>query len=81
MGQHLFIVSRQQADLYSYLAREFGEEPDVRVILDRRQGERRRHADRRDAARDDRRQADRREKVSIGTQLSTLGYAFVRVEP
>ena len=29
MGHHLFIVSRQQPDLYSYLTREFSEEPDV----------------------------------------------------
>ena len=77
---HLFIVSRQQPDLYSYLAREFSEEPDVRVILDRRQGERRRQLDRRAPEVSDRRhQSDRRGNGDIGGQLSTLGYAFVRL--
>ena len=79
MSQHLFIVSRQQPDLYSYLAREFSKEPDVHVILDRRQGERRRLGDRRGDARGDRRQTDRRGDGETGSQLSTLGYAFVRV--
>jgi hypothetical protein len=78
--QHLFIVSRQQPALYSYLAREFSEEPDVRVILDRRQGERRRHHERRAGDATDRRQhPDRRTNGDAGGQLSALGYAFVRV--
>jgi len=80
VGHHLFIVSRQQPDLYSYLTREFSEERDVRVILDRRQGDRRLHPARTDAAAGNRRQVDRREKVDIGGQLSTLGYAFVRLD-
>jgi hypothetical protein len=77
--QHLFIVSRQQPDLYCYLAREFGEEPDVQVILDRRRSERRRRTDHASAMYADRRQTDRREKPDISPQLSTLGYAFVRL--
>lgn len=77
MAQHLFIVDREQPDLFSYLAREFSAEPDVTVILDRRQRERR--ADRCQQPSSDRRQADRRLKVEIGKQLSTLGYAFVRL--
>jgi hypothetical protein len=77
VAQHLFIVDREQPDLFSYLAREFSAEPDVTVILDRRQRERR--ADRCQQPSSDRRQADRRLKVEIGKQLSTLGYAFVRL--
>ena len=73
MSQHLFIVSRQQADLYSYLAREFSEEPEVRVILDRRQGDG--HAP--EAA--DRRQSERRANDETRSQLTTVGYAFVRL--
>jgi hypothetical protein len=80
VGHHLFIVSRQQPDLYSYLTREFSEEPDVRVILDRRQGERRRHPAGSDVTPGNRRQADRRDRADIGGQLSTLGYAFVRLD-
>ena len=47
VSDHLFIVSRQQLDLYRYLSREFSTEVDVQVILDRRYGERRIHGRRR----------------------------------
>jgi len=47
---HLFIVSRQQPDLYSYLLREFSEEADVSIVLDRRYGERRQPRERRNSA-------------------------------
>lgn len=79
MAQHLFIVSRQAPDLFAYLAREFSSEPDVTVIVDRRQGERRRGTERSTAERPDRRQADRRLEAEIVSALSTLGYAFVRL--
>ena len=77
MARHLFIVDRDQRDLFSYLAREFSAEPDVTVILDRRQHERR--TDRCEQPASDRRQTNRRLKAEIGQQLSTLGYAFVRL--
>mgnify|MGYP003694806537 CR=1 FL=1 len=78
---HLFIVSRQQPDLYSYLLREFSEEADVRIVLDRRYGERRQPRERRNTAADDDRSAQRatgpdRHQLS---RLATLGYAFVRI--
>jgi len=76
---HLFIVSRQQPDLYRYLSREFSTESDVEVILDRRQGERRIHGERRATPRGDRRRTDRRGQADLGGQLNTLGYAFVRL--
>lgn len=74
---HLFIVSRQSPDLYTYLAREFSSEPEVTVILDRRRRERRGPSGEGTAA--DRRQTERRLKAEIATQLATLGYAFVRL--
>lgn len=79
MSQHLFIVSRQQPELYSYLTQEFSEEPDVRVILDRREAERRRQPDRRASEPTDRRHSDRRGDTEVDGQLSSLGYAFVRL--
>jgi len=79
VGEHLFIVSRQQLDLYRYLSREFSTETDVQVILDRRYGERRLQSERRSAPRGDRRQTDRRGQSEIGSQINTLGYAFVRL--
>lgn len=76
---HLFIVSRQQPDLYSYLLREFSEEADVRIVLDRRYGERRQPKERRNGDNDERRLNDRRAQTDINSRLATLGYAFVRI--
>lgn len=73
---HLFIVSRQSPDLYAYLAREFSSEPEVTVILDRRRRDRGPYGE---GATTDRRQTERRLKAEITSQLSTLGYAFVRL--
>jgi hypothetical protein len=78
VAQHLFIVSRQQPGLFTYLSREFAGEPEVTVILDRRQGERRARPEA-DALEGNRRSCDRRLKAEIVSQLATLGYAFVRL--
>jgi hypothetical protein len=76
--RHLFIVSRREPDLFSYLAREFSAEPEVTVILDRRHGERRTDGAH-GAAQENRRQAERRLRTGLANDLSTLGYAFVRL--
>ena len=78
MARHLFIVSREQPGLFSYLAREFANEPEVTVILDRRRGERR-SGQEPETELANRRQGDRRLQAEIVTQLATLGYAFVRL--
>ena len=78
MAQHLFIVSRREPELYSYLSREFSAESEVTVIIDRRQGERRAGGGG-ERMQENRRQSDRRHKAELGLQLSTLGYAFVRL--
>ena len=80
MGEHLFIVSRQQLDLYRYLSREFSAESDVVVVLDRCYAERRNRGERRATPRGERRQTDRRGEKQIGGQINTLGYAFVRLD-
>jgi hypothetical protein len=80
VAHHLFIVSRQEPGLFSYLSREFAGEPGVTVIYDRRQGERRTRAAP-ESLEVDRRQTDRRLKTELMRQLATLGYAFVRVAP
>jgi hypothetical protein len=80
VGDHLFIVSRQQLDLYRYLSREFSSEADVHVILDRRYGDRRGQGESRTVPRaEERRAMDRRITNDTGSQISTLGYAFVRL--
>lgn len=78
MVEHLFIVARQSLDLHEYLARQFAAETDVRVILDRRQGERRANGPQPAGPEGERRQADRRQQADIAGRLTTLGYAFVR---
>jgi hypothetical protein len=78
MTSHLFIVSRQEPDLFAYLSSEFGSEEDVRVIVDRRVGERRRSADARPDV--ERRQGDRRAQSHVSRQVNSIGYAFVRVD-
>lgn len=80
MAHHLFIVSRDSPDLFSYLSAAFAAEPDVTVILDRRAGARFRtreqHGAERPAAEP---AAERRSQPGVGPQLATLGYAFVRL--
>ncbi len=55
----LFIVGRDQPDLWDHLRKDFGEDQEVRVILDRRRGERRQcvQPPRRERRWDDRRRA------------------------
>jgi hypothetical protein len=74
---HLFIVSRMEPELFTYLSREFASEEDVRVILDRRVGERRIA---RGVPEVERRHGDRRALSHVPRQVSSLGYAFVRVD-
>ena len=78
--RHLFIVSRDQPALFAYLSREFAGEPEVTVILDRRQGERP-SPEGAQPADGDQRQTERRAAPGLVRQLSTLGYAFVRLAP
>lgn len=82
MTEHLFIVARDQARLFEHLSREFAAEQKVRVILDRRQGDRRQVERRQSGAArgPDRRQGDRRAHSFIPSQLRSLGYALVRID-
>ena len=73
----LFVVSPAALDQYEYLKRVFANDKRVRVILDRRSGERRKAPSARDA---ERRRADRRSRSMIDDQLRRQGWAMVRVE-
>ena len=79
VSEHRFIVSRHHPGLYGYLSREFSDEVDVTVILDRRAGERRMRGELGVSSRGDRRQTDRRVHGEIASQINSLGYAFVRL--
>ena len=40
MARFLFIVARQLPSVYEHLCQQFGREPNVEVIMDRRKGDR-----------------------------------------
>jgi hypothetical protein len=73
MAQLVFIVSRHRPKLQEYLTREFADNADVAVIVDRRIGERRL---REVEPGTDRRRADRRQET-IDERLRALGWAIV----
>jgi hypothetical protein len=70
---HLFVVARSKPTLYDDLKRELGARP-VTVILDRREGERRRRTQ--DDARE-RRMGDRRRQAAFDEALRARGFAVV----
>jgi len=73
MAQLVFIVSRHRPKLRDYLRREFAENAEVAVIVDRRIGERRL---REVSQGPERRQASRRQTL-IDERLRALGWAIV----
>jgi len=69
---HIFIIQREQPELFRYMRAHFADDPDVTVLLDRRAGnrrlgERRRHAVLRGP---DRRTGDRR-APHLGSRSAT----------
>jgi hypothetical protein len=78
--RHLFIVSRQQENLYEYLLQQSLEEPDrnVQIILDRRVAQRRVHTE---PVVTERRVADRRTRPQIDLQLGTRSMVIVTDAP
>ena len=73
--RHLWIVSREEPQLYEYLRNQFAGRTNVEVIVDRRQGQRRQRAE---SPGFDRRQANRRQQ-SIDEDLASLGIAIARL--
>ena len=73
----LFIVARDQPDLYLSLQREFEDEPDIEVMLDRRLAERRRE---RLHGVPERRRSDRRARPHVDLHLRSIGWAVVHPE-
>lgn len=84
MSRQVFVVARDQVDLYDYLREEFAA-ANVEIILDRRQGKDRRSASDvavgpRNAGGRDRRSGDRRTRTAVDAQLGSVGYAMLYVE-
>lgn len=72
----LFVVARDQPDLWHSLRRDFAGAEEVQVILDRRRGERRQRIAVREP---ERRQEDRR-RTSIDTDLRYRSFVIVHEE-
>ena len=75
MSTFLIVISPRQSELYAYLRRDFSLDPRVRVVLDRRVGDRRTMPSRR--YRGDRRRGERRTHHPIHNYTAFLGYAMV----
>jgi hypothetical protein len=70
----IFIVARYNPQLYEYLQREFSHDVRIRIIMDRRVGERRQRSD---APPGERRQQERRQYVDVDAHLRDRGVVIV----
>jgi class 3 adenylate cyclase/tetratricopeptide (TPR) repeat protein len=73
----IIIVARHNPQLYDYLQREFSHEERIRIIMDRRVGERRQRAD---GAPGERRQSDRRVQQHVEANLRERGMVILPPE-
>lgn len=73
----MFVVARRRLDRYEELRRQFADRPDVRVVLDRREGERRTPEGAFAGA--DRRRVERRRGLDAGPYLK-LGWSVVETD-
>jgi hypothetical protein len=71
----IFVVARYNPQLYDYLQRAFSQEERVRIIMDRRVGERRQRGD---APPSDRRQSDRRRHEDVDANLRERGVVILQ---
>ena len=76
MVPSLCIVARDQLDLYGYFRHRFADEPDVQVILDRRQGGDP-SAGSVEIHEPGRWRTDRRRRPRIEEKLRSVGYAVI----
>jgi len=70
----IFIVARYNPQLYEYLQREFSHDARIRIIMDRRVGERRQRTE---AAPAERRQTERRQHLDVDAHLRERGVVIV----
>ena len=76
MDRLLFLVARDQPDLWDQLNKEFARE-DVSVLVDRRRGERRRAQH---VKAENRRNADRRSRADVDQEVQARGFSVIRIE-
>jgi class 3 adenylate cyclase/tetratricopeptide (TPR) repeat protein len=70
----IFIVARYNPQLYEYLRREFSHDNRIRIVMDRRVGERRQRVE---SASGERRQNDRRQHLDVDAHLRERGVVIV----
>jgi hypothetical protein len=74
--ERVFIAASNRPDLYRYALEEFAGEPAIRVVLDRRTGERRCH---RVPVSVDQRTGERRHHADLDARLVEMGFAIAFV--
>ena len=77
MMADILVVAKNQRSLFEYLKDDFADDPEVTVLLDRRQGERRRRAE---SWNGERRRQDRRTRGPLDEKLESIGFAIVRTD-
>jgi hypothetical protein len=76
MGRTVYIVARDNPELYAYLRDRFAADGEVEVILDRRVGQRRQ---RNVSHPEDRRRGDRRSRPHVDNELQIRSHAIITV--
>ena len=79
MTELLFLVARDRSELVSHLSHEF-DGGDVHVLIDRREGERRRHTGAHPGPAPERRRGDRRARRATDLELRSIGYSIVPLD-
>ena len=78
MPRHIFVVSRHHPDLYEYLTKRFQQDSNVRVILDRRRGDRRQGQATTPPAEGERRwRLERRTRASVDDELRSRSHTII----
>jgi hypothetical protein len=78
----LYVVARDRTDLYEGILEELGHGPEVRILLDRRRGERRKGERRQEGGSGlpgRRHGADRRHRPDLDARLIQAGFFTVRL--
>ena len=77
MARYLFVVSRRDSALFTYLKERFADDTNVTIVLDRRQGERRRWPE---VVPMERRRRDRRARPEVDAELQSSSYTVITLE-
>ena len=76
MARHIFVVARAHPDLFEFLLKQFADDANVSVVLDRRTAHRRLHSGEIPVD-GERRRADRRSRPAIDEELRSRSHAII----